>query len=97
MKECRECRRTKSRGEFAVFTNASNAGVAKVICLECEERIKERREVKKERQGGSPAGRAAMDSQMRRLAALEQTELYQELVAAATARPKRSDNFYGLY
>ena len=34
----------------------------------------------------SPAARAVLSAQLRRLAALEQTEVYQEMLAAATAR-----------
>lgn len=87
----RRCRRCGRRGgSFSRYPNGR-------LHLSCDACTAERapkaegaswRASKSDRQAGSPPAQAALRSQLRRLAALEATEVYAECLARAAARPR---------
>jgi len=84
-KHCDACGEDKPKtAEFFVpYGGRTNQSQFRSTCRECREANK-----RPARQGGSPQQRVALDIQMRRLEALERTEVYQECLAGASSRPK---------
>ena len=82
-KRCSRCGewKPKTAEHFRPYGGSANAGQFQQPCLDC-------RSKRAASQGGSRAQRRALDDQMRRLAALERTEVYRACLADAATRPR---------